>query len=86
MICDAWLPLLAASMDMQSDGGSCDGWDMARRLWLDWRCGDAPAELLRLAMEFDVGGESLAAGMSQGVFQGLLGWLAVLPDEGGRGT
>jgi hypothetical protein len=86
MICDAWLPLLAARLEMQFVGGNCDGWDMARRLWLDWRCGDAPAELLRLAKEFEVGGDSAVGGVSQGVLQGLLGWLAALPDEGGRGT
>jgi hypothetical protein len=86
MICDAWLPLLAASMEMQAVGGNELGCDMARRLWLDWRCGDAPAELLRLAKEFEVGGEGAWGGLSQGVLQGLLGWLASLPDEGGRGT
>ena len=86
MICDAWLPLLAATMEMQAVGGNERGCDIARRLWLDWRCGDAPAELLRLAREFEVGGEAAGGGLSQGVLQGLLGWLASLPDEGGRGT
>ncbi len=62
MICDAWLPLLAAK---QHEGP----W---RAWWMDWRTGDLPDELKKLAREFlpeDIG-------RRQGTLQGLLGWLA----------
>ncbi len=86
MICDGWLPLLAAWAEMQSGGASDRPGNRPKRLWMDWRCGDAPDELLRLAREFEVGVDGAGAGLAQGVLQGLLGWLAALPDEGGRGT
>lgn len=86
MICDAWLPLLSAGSGVQATGATKPADDMLGRFWADWRCGDAPEELVRLAREFQVAGEAAGTGLPQGVLQGLLGWLAALPDEGGRGT
>lgn len=62
MVCDGWLPLLAAS----EETGPWQAW------WMGWRPGDLPDELKRLAKEF----LPPEAGGRQGALQGLLGWLA----------
>jgi hypothetical protein len=83
LACDAWLPLLAARFGAEEEavrGGFLEKW------WRDWTPGDAPAELLRLAREFGVGGTRDGEPLSQGNLQGLLGWLAALLARSGRGT
>lgn len=83
LVCDAWLPLLAARFGAEEEpmrGGFPEKW------WRDWVPGDAPAELLRLAREFGVGGLRDGEPLSQGNLQGLLGWLAALLARSGRGT
>ncbi len=83
LVCDAWLPLLAANSgmtDARGGGGALEKW------WRDWPPGDAPAELIRLAGEFGVGGTRDGEPLSQGDLQGLLGWLADLLALPGRGT
>jgi Protein of unknown function (DUF2851) len=74
MVCDAWLPLLAAQL------GPADARRAAvARIWQAWQPGDAPGELLKLAREFLVPSASRpSARISQGELQGLLGWLATL--------
>lgn len=83
LVCDGWLPLLAAKADSagKREEGAC-----LERWWRDWTPGDAPAELLRLAREFGVGGLRAGDPLSQGGLQGLLGWLAGLLAGPGRGT
>jgi hypothetical protein len=76
--CDAVLPLLAA----RAGCGATDGWELR---WRVWTPGDAPAELLKLAREFDVSGGG-GEPPGQGDLQGLLGWLATLSPSKGRGT
>ncbi len=79
MVCDAWLPLLAARAAEPEDG------EALGRLWADWVPGDAPEELTRLAREFQITGASGEA-LAQGDLQGLLGWLAGLAPRDGRGA
>ncbi len=83
LVCDAWLPLLAARELIAGQGG-----DPGRleKWWRDWVPGDAPAELLRLSREFGVGGTRGGEPLGQGDLQGLLGWLAALLARSGRGT
>ncbi|MBC8012360.1 MAG: hypothetical protein H7067_19945 [Burkholderiales bacterium] len=76
--CDAVLPLLAARMGEGANGA-------LEERWRAWTPGDAPAELLRLAREFEVSG-GRGEPLGQGDLQGLLGWLASLSPAGGRGT
>lgn len=76
-MCDGALPLLAAGAGDGAETGAF------RARWLTWKPGDAPAELLRLAREFEVAGGNGRA-LRQGDLQGLLGWLASL--AGGRGS
>ncbi len=83
MICDAWLPLLAARAE--SGGVGHRTRDVLGRLWSAWIPGDTPAELPRLAREFRVAGESGDV-LGQGHLQGLLGWLAALAPRDGRGA
>lgn len=83
MVCDAWLPLLAARAAGEGAEDLVAGFG---RWWRDWAPGDAPAELLRLAREFGVGAMRDGGPLSQGDLQGLLGWLAVLLARAGRGT
>jgi hypothetical protein len=85
MVCDAWLPLLAARIGAGDGAGKrAAGYE---RLWRDWVPGDAPDELLRLAREFGVGGgEQVGGPLGQGDMQGLLVWLAVWLARSGRGT
>lgn len=83
LVCDGWLPLLAAKAD--GEGRSSEVGRM-ERWWRDWTPGDAPAELLRLAREFGVGGLRAGDPLSQGGLQGLLGWLSALLASPGRGT
>jgi hypothetical protein len=78
-VCDAALPLLAAR---QGEGDAAPGLKLR---WLGWKPGDAPAELLRLAREFEVAGEG-GGTLRQGELQGLLGWLASLAARAGRGA
>lgn len=89
MVCDAWLPLLAARAGLAPAAGSAaEGGPAARleRVWHDWAPGDAPAELLRLARETGVGTGVAGGPVGQGELQGLLGWLAALLAREGRGT
>ena len=79
MVCDAWLPLLAARASTPEQG------EHLGRLWSVWVPGDGPEEMSRLAREFQVGGASGEA-LAQGDLQGLLGWLAALAPRGGRGA
>lgn len=75
MVCDAWLPLLAARGVGEAEVAGLEG------CWRDWWPGDAPSELVKLGRDF------LAEGaIGQGTVQGLLGWLSVLRDQEGRGT
>jgi hypothetical protein len=83
LVCDAWLPLLAARSGNSEKGG--DG-VFLEKWWRDWAPGDAPTELLRLAREFGVGGMRGGEPLSQGNLQGLLGWMAALLARAGRGT
>jgi Protein of unknown function (DUF2851). len=83
IVCDSWLPLLAARAEVEGADGVVAGLE---RWWRDWTPGDAPAELLRLAREFEVGGLQAGEPLSQGDLQGLLGWLATLVAREGRGT
>ncbi len=76
-VCDAALPLLAARF---GEGDDAVGLKLR---WLGWKPGDVPAELLRLAREFEVAGEGGVA-VRQGNLQGLLGWLAALSARAGR--
>ncbi len=79
MVCDAWLPLLAAREQVESASA---GLEMC---WRDWWTGDSPAELIKLAREFG-DEQTLGGGLGQGTVQGFLGWLADLLDRAGRGT
>lgn len=79
MVCDAWLPLLAARRPEESATSGLEA------CWRDWWPGDSPAELIKLAREFGVGADASAV-LGQGVVQGFLGWLAELLDGAGRGT
>jgi hypothetical protein len=83
MVCDAWLPLLAARA--QGEGDEAGAARLAK-YWRAWTPGDAPEELTRLAREFGVAGARGGAPLSQGDLQGLLGWLATLLARAGRGT
>lgn len=83
LVCDGWLPLLAAAEPAGSDEARVRGLE---RWWRDWVPGDAPAELSRLAREFGVGEAGGGEPLSQGDLQGLLGWLAALLARAGRGT
>jgi hypothetical protein len=78
-VCDAALPLLAARIGEEEAAVGL------KSRWLGWKPGDAPAELLRLAREFQVAGEG-GGGVRQGQLQGLLGWLAGLMARAGRGA
>lgn len=82
MVCDAWLPLLAA----QAGGAATPPAGHLERWWRAWTPGDAPEELTRLARTFGVGAARDGGPLSQGDLQGLLGWLAVLLSRAGRGT
>jgi hypothetical protein len=75
-VCDAALPLLAARF------GEEEAKVGFKPRWLAWKPGDAPAELLRLAREFEIAGEG-GVGVRQGELQGLLGWLAALVARAG---
>ncbi|TAG29109.1 MAG: DUF2851 family protein [Verrucomicrobia bacterium] len=80
LVCDAWLPLLAARDDTSQAS--------ARNLAIGWRIwtpGDAPAELLRLAREYPISDDDREP-LGQGDLQGLLGWLSTLPLHEGRGA
>lgn len=82
-VCDAALPLLAARFgEAAGEGEAAEGLKLR---WLGWKPGDAPAELLRLAREFEVAGEG-GGTLRQGDLQGLLGWLAALAARAGRGA
>lgn len=83
MVCDAWLPLLAARA---RSSGATSQEVVLGNAWRDWIPGDAPEELTRLAHEFGVGCDGPLGPLSQGDLQGLLGWLAVLLARAGRGT
>ncbi len=83
MVCDAWLPLLAARA--QSEGDEAGAARLAE-FWQAWTPGDAPEELARLAREFGGEGGRGGAPLSQGHLQGLLGWLATLLARAGQGT
>ena len=78
LVCDAWLPLLAARA---GEAGA----EWLARIWADWTPGDLPEELTRLAREFGAG-EATGEPPGQGDLQGLLGWLAALISRGGRGA
>jgi hypothetical protein len=80
-VCDAALPLLAA----QTGEAGVDAAAGLKLRWLGWKPGDAPAELLRLAREFEIAGEGVGR-LRQGDLQGLLGWLAALAARAGRGA
>lgn len=78
-VVDAALPFLAARAAGPAETATArprtlSDWE---RLWTEWRAGDLPAELMRLAREFADEGEARAASR-QGYLQGLLGWLAAL--------
>jgi len=82
LICDGWLPLLAAHGAMEFAG-----------LWFHWFPGDAPA-LLRQAL-FDLGVCSVRRRpVCHGLIQGLLDWMlarereefTVPPETLGRGA
>jgi hypothetical protein len=79
MVCDAWLPLLAAREGEQASVSALE------TCWRDWWAGDTPAELMKLAREYGVG-DGANGIVGQGFVQGLLGWLAELLDREGRGT
>ena len=79
MVCDAWLPLLAARE------GACSSTQGLELCWRDWWTGDCPAELIKLAREFG-GSRTTDSGLGQGTVQGFLGWVADLLDGVGRGT
>lgn len=79
MVCDAWLPMLAAWNSGQRETVGLE------RCWRAWWPGDTPAELMKLAREFRPVDDS-ASPIGQGTVQGLLGWLAELLDREGRGT
>ncbi len=83
LVCDAWLPLLAARAAAEGDEARAEA---LGGVWRAWVPGDAPAELTRLAREFGVAGMRGGEPMSQGDLQGLLGWLATLLARAGRGT
>lgn len=71
LVCDAWLPLLAAQEAEPAVEASCAA------LWRAWPPGDLPDELRRLAREFAIGRTPPA----QGDLQGLLGWMAERRDQ-----
>lgn len=78
-VCDAALPLLAARALAAGEG---DRTAIYAAYWLEWYPGDAPAELLRLARDYELGGKA-GEPVGQGSLQGLLGWLAVLTKPSG---
>ena len=88
LICDAWLPLLAARA-VEEAGGVAGGGGVApatacERVWRVWTPGDAPEELVKLGRE-QLGAERPGAPLLQGELQGLLGWLAGLAEGGKSG-
>ena len=78
-VCDAALPLLAARAMAAGEG---DRTAIYAAYWLEWYPGDAPAELLRLARDYELGGQA-GEPVGQGSLQGLLGWLTVLTKPSG---
>lgn len=81
--CDAVLPLLAARAGGVGGGAGAGAGEVLEARWRAWTPGDAPAELLRLAREFEVSG-GRGEPLGQGELQGLLGWLASLSRAAGR--